>query len=189
MGNDDDRIDNAVMATQRVILGLLEENGSNMEDAARELGVEGGMTTWMERPVMTYQQFLHACIMTKTSAGRMFSLTKESVASAEPARRGDYKDHGKDIDSGKAGITASGDVILRWSSIISAMSKATNQDVEKVRGLFIGVPHVIDPMTIEIDVKAHEERTRDMILRLLHDGINHAGVINGDRITIRLSDS
>jgi hypothetical protein len=187
------KIDEAAIATQKIILDIVGEKGIDEDEFAKRMGVDD-MYKWLDEPLMTYKEFLLACAITKTPATELFKRTKESLLSnrgSVPAGKNTSEPVLKDeeVDTKKASIPVSGDVLMRWSEILEAVSKNTGKDIDKVRALFKSAPHVINATTIEIDAKAHGDKAEKMIDAIIRKAIKDSKVINPETLQITFADA
>jgi hypothetical protein len=190
------KIDEAAIATQKIILDIVGEKGIDEDEFAKRMGVDD-MYKWLDEPLMTYKEFLSACAITKTPATELFKRTKESLSSnkqsdADASDKGDNKEpvlKDEEVDTEKASIPVSGDVLMRWSEILEAVSKNTGKDIDKVRALFNSAPHVINATTIEINAKAHGDKAEKMIDTMIRKAIKDSKVINPETLKITFADA
>lgn len=172
------------------------------------------VSEWLEKPSLTYYMFLKCCSIVKKPAGEIFTLTKQKLTgktSTESTTSSNAKKsskvapavdnsnagivddiengddvvlHDVEVDSKAAGLSASGDLMLRWSAVMEAMAQKTKQPIEKVRGLFDGAPIAVSDDEVYIALKNDNDKTRKMASKLLKEAIVKAGVIDADKLVI-----
>lgn len=185
------KIEEATIATQKIILELVEKKGIDEDEFSKQIGVSE-LYKWLNEPLMSYSEFLSACMITKTSATEMFRLTKESLSQNQTQDKKEKPGTvppGKDVDSQKAQLSVAGDVLMRWSSVLESISKDTHQDIKKVRGLFNSAPHVIDNATLEINAKSSSEKARNMLKALIMKGVEESKIINHENLKLVFADA
>lgn len=185
------KIEEATIATQKIILELVEKKGMDEDEFSKQIGVSE-LYKWLNEPLMSYSEFLSACMITKTSATEMFRLTKESLSQNQTQNKKEKPSTvppEKDVDSQKAQLSVAGDVLMRWSSVLESISKDTHQDIKKVRGLFNSAPHVIDNATLEINAKSSSEKARNMLKALIMKGVEESKIINHENLKLVFADA
>ena len=185
------KIEEATIATQKIILELVEKKGIDEDEFSKQIGVSE-LYRWLNEPLMSYSEFLSACMITKTSATEMFRLTKESLSQNRTQNKREKPSpvpSEKDVDSQKAQLSVAGDVLMRWSSVLESISKDTHQDIRKVRGLFNSAPHVINNTTLEINAKSNSEKARNMLKALIMKGVEESKIINHENLNLVFADA
>ena len=189
--DDMSKIEEATIATQKIILELVEKKGMDEDEFSKQIGVSE-LYRWLNEPLMSYSEFLSACMITKTSATEMFRLTKESLShnqTQDKKEKPGTVPPEKDVDSQKAQLSVAGDVLMRWSSVLESISKDTHQDIGKVRGLFNSAPHVINNTTLEINARSNSEKARNMLKALIMKGVEESKIINHENLNLVFADA
>ena len=202
MAQKKDAVTIAAVATQKVILEEMEKSDIEPDDFISGLSAGGepiDISSWEETPSMTYAQFLRACSLLHISATRMFALTKERLTGKKTIVETHQESNGigddlpplpdVEVDSSAAGIKASGDVLLRWSSIIELIVHDTGKTVEQIRGLFAGTPRPTSATSVDIPMTKKSEKARAVALGLLRNAINKIGIVDADKLDITLVDA
>lgn len=203
-----DNFEKATIATQEVILDLASDNNIEISELADKLDLTvDEVSEWLQKPSLSYYDFLRCCSIVKKSAGDVFDLTKKKLTGGNQSKHDEGKtgaaqDKAADktasdddivipdveVDSRAAGMTPTGDLMLRWSAVMEAISQKTKQPIEKVRGLFDGAPSVVSDNEIYIALKNDNDKTRAVAKKLLEEAIRKAGIINADKIVIRFEN-
>lgn len=211
-----DNFEKAVLATQEVILDLASDSNIEISELADKLGLTvDEVSEWLQKPSLSYYSFLKCCSIVKRPAGEIFDLTKKKLTGGKTAKNTDktqktndgnvnnktsaVKDnadndddivlHDVEVDSRAAGMTPVGDLMLRWSAVMEAISQKTKQPIEKVRGLFDGAPSAVSDNEVYIALKNDNDKTRAVAKKLLSEAIHKAGIIDADKIVINFENS
>lgn len=203
----------AAVATQEIILDAVDELNIPIDEFMNKMGLDE-IDTMLSEPCLSYYQFLKACAIIKKPAGEVFSLTKKKLTEKKQQEKQNKQDddnppageighdtwkdvdfnEGDDdieipdeVDSKAAGISPSGDFLMKWSAVCEAMAASTKRDIEKIRGLFDGAPRIVSDNEIQIALK--NKKSEKMALKLIREGMETAGVLDADKLNVMFADA
>lgn len=203
----------AAVATQETILDAVDELNIPMDEFMNKMGLDE-IDAMLSEPCLSYYQFLKACAIIKKPAGEVFSLTKKKLAEKKQLETQNKQDDGNppageighdpwkdvdfnegnddieipdEVDSKAAGISPSGDFLMKWSAVCEAMAASTKRDIEKIRGLFDGAPRIVSDNEIQIALK--NKKSEKTALKLIREGMETAGVLDADRLNVVFADA
>lgn len=203
----------AAVATQEIILDAVDELNIPMDEFMNKMELDE-IDTMLSEPCLSYYQFLKACAIIKKPAGEVFSLTKKKLTEKKQQDKQNKQDDGNppageighdtwkdvdfnegdddieipdEVDSKAAGISPSGDFLMKWSAVCEAMAASTKRDIEKIRGLFDGAPRIVSDNEIQIVLK--NKKSEKMALKLIREGMETAGVLDADKLNVMFADA